>query len=149
KGWQAPEIHFRRRVTRYNWAGFGNGPRSSRFAESQSMNRIVWLYLVCILVGCSPYQADPVNPTHSSGQSEPLRAAFEKTKTVGDSADDASNLVTTIPVPEGGSPIVARADAAGTIHLLYNSADGPKYVRSSNNGKTFEAPIPVVDEGSR
>jgi hypothetical protein len=57
--------------------------------------------------------------------------------------------VTIVPVPEGGSPVAARADAGGAIHLLYNSADGPKYVKSSNNAKTFEQPIPVVDKGSR
>jgi hypothetical protein len=68
---------------------------------------------------------------------------------VGSSADDALNVMSTVPVPEGGSPVAARADVEGTIHLLYNSADGPKYAKSSNNGKTFEAPIPVVDEGSR
>jgi hypothetical protein len=63
--------------------------------------------------------------------------------------DDGTDKVTTVPVPEGGSPVAARADAEGTIHLLYNSADGPKYVKSSNTGRTFEPPIPIVDEGSR
>jgi hypothetical protein len=62
-------------------------------------------------------------------------------------ADD--HKVTTLPVPEGGQPAAARVDAEGTIHLLYNSADGPKYAKSSDNGKTFEAPLPVIDEGSR
>jgi hypothetical protein len=57
--------------------------------------------------------------------------------------------VTILPVPHSGQPVAARADAEGTIHLLCNSPDGPTYVRSSNNGKTFEVPIPVVDEGSR
>jgi hypothetical protein len=57
--------------------------------------------------------------------------------------------VTTFSVPGGGEPVAARTDAEGIIHLLYNSADGPKYARSSDNGKTFEAPISVVDGGSR
>jgi hypothetical protein len=68
---------------------------------------------------------------------------------VGNSAEDGINSVTTVPVPEGGRPVAARVDGEGTIHLLYNSADGPKYVKSSDSGKTFDAPIPVVDEGSR
>jgi hypothetical protein len=110
---------------------------------------IVWPCLLCILAGCSLRQAGPGNPTKPSEPSEPLRGALEKTKTAGGSRDDAVNGVVVIPVPEGGKPVVARADAEGTIHLLYNSADGPKYVKSSNNGKTFEAPISVVDEGSR
>jgi hypothetical protein len=57
--------------------------------------------------------------------------------------------MTTLPVPQNGQPAAARCDAEGTIHLLYNAADGPRYVKSSNKGKTFEAPIPVVDERSR
>jgi hypothetical protein len=68
---------------------------------------------------------------------------------VGSRAGDAITQVKTVPVPEGGKPVVAVADAEGNIHLLYNSADGPKYVKSSDNGKTFDAPIPVVDEASR
>ena len=64
----------------------------------------------------------------------------------GGSAVDA---VTTAPVPDGGRPAVARADGEGTIHLLYNSKDGPRYVKSTDNGKSFDAPIPVVDEQSR
>jgi hypothetical protein len=66
-----------------------------------------------------------------------------------DSGGGAVNRVTVVPVPKGGRPVVARVDADGTLHLLYNSADGPKYVKSSDNGKTFEASIPVVDEKSR
>src|SRR5262249_26425242 len=61
----------------------------------------------------------------------------------------AVNRVTTLPVPQDGKPWVARADAEGTIHLLYDTVDGPKYVRSADNGKTFSAPIPVVDKGSQ
>jgi hypothetical protein len=61
----------------------------------------------------------------------------------------AVDAVTTVPVPDDGRPVVARADAEGTIHLLYNSKDGPRYVKSTDNGKSFEAPIPVVDEQSR
>ena len=78
-----------------------------------------------------------------------LRGALEETRAVDGGAGDAINSVTTVPVPEGGSPVAARTDAEGTILLLYNSADGPKYAKSSNNGKTFEPPIPVVDEASR
>ncbi len=113
------------------------------------MKRIKWLFLLCVLAGCSPQQAGPGNPTKSSRQSEPLLSALEDKKTVDGINNDASNRVMTVPVPEGGSPVAARVDAEGTIHLLYNSPDGPKYAKSSNNGKTFETPIPVVDEGSR
>lgn len=79
----------------------------------------------------------------------PLRGALEETRAVDGGDGDAIDSVTTVAVPEGGSPAAARTDAEGTLHLLYNSADGPKYAKSSNNGKTFEPAIPVVDEASR
>jgi hypothetical protein len=67
----------------------------------------------------------------------------------GVSAEDKANHVTTIPVPGRGQPLVAKADAEGTIHLLYATADGPQYVKSLDKGKTFSAAIPVVDKASR
>jgi hypothetical protein len=73
----------------------------------------------------------------------------EKKPGDGNSNDSTNKRVTTIPVPERGSPLVARADAEGTIHLLFNSEDGPKYVKSSNNGESFDPSIPLVDQGSR
>jgi hypothetical protein len=57
--------------------------------------------------------------------------------------------VTTIAVPHGGKPVAAKTDLKGTIHLLYDSPDGPLYVRSTDNGKTLSQPIGVVDHGSR
>jgi hypothetical protein len=45
--------------------------------------------------------------------------------------------------------VVAKADAEGTIHLLYDSAGVLKYVMSKDNGKTFGGPIPVIDKGSQ
>src|SRR5215472_10013826 len=57
--------------------------------------------------------------------------------------------VTIIPVPNRGQAVSAKIDAEGTIHLLYDSADGPQYVKSTDNGKTFSPAIAVVDEKSR
>jgi hypothetical protein len=64
-------------------------------------------------------------------------------------AEDAVSRVRTIAAPGHGQPVAARLDAGGTIHLLYDSADGPQYVKSTDNGKTFSAAIAVVDRGSR
>lgn len=64
-------------------------------------------------------------------------------------AGDKVNRVVTVPVPDHGQPVVARADAEGTLHLLYDTADGPQYAKSLDKGKTFSASIPVVDTGSR
>jgi hypothetical protein len=60
-----------------------------------------------------------------------------------------ADKVTILLVPDHGRAVAARTDADGTIHLLYNSADGPQYVKSTDNGKTFSTAIPVVDEKSR
>jgi hypothetical protein len=60
-----------------------------------------------------------------------------------------NNKVTTVAVPDGGQPMAARTDSAGVIHLLYDSADGPQYVKSSDDGQTLSKPIAVVDRESR
>lgn len=61
----------------------------------------------------------------------------------------AQERVTTIPCPERGQPASARTDADGTIHLVYRTGDGPCYAKSTDNGKTFSAVIPIVDRPSR
>jgi hypothetical protein len=60
-------------------------------------------------------------------------------------ADDGN--VTLVSVPGRGRPIVAKSDIQGTIHLLYDSEDGPEYVKSTDGGMTFSAAIPVVGKG--
>ena len=60
-----------------------------------------------------------------------------------------ANKVTTIAVPNGGQPAAAKTDAQGTIHLLFNAADGPQYAKSTDGGKTLSKAIPVVDRESR
>jgi hypothetical protein len=59
-------------------------------------------------------------------------------------ADDGIGKVTTVLVPGCGQPIVAKTDAEGTIHLLCDSKDGPKYARSTDGGRTFGSAILVV-----
>src|SRR5215468_1025763 len=113
------------------------------------MKRILWPCLLCILTGGSSNQTGPGNTTKSSAQSEPPPTAREGKKAADDSGGAPVDGVTTVAVPDGGRPVVAGADAEGTIHLLYNSKDGPRYVKSTDNGKSFDAPIPVVDEKPR
>jgi hypothetical protein len=62
-------------------------------------------------------------------------------------ADDGN--VTTHSVPGRGRPVVARIDAQGTIHLLFDSEAGPKYAQSTDGGTTFSAVIPVVGKGQQ
>jgi hypothetical protein len=67
----------------------------------------------------------------------------------GQSVRAAPTKVTTVAVPAGGQATVARTDAHGTIHLVFSTSDGPQYVNSDDNGKTFSEPIPLVDRASR
>jgi len=64
-------------------------------------------------------------------------------------AADAADPVTIVPVPGGGRPAAARTDSKGTIHLIFSSADGPQYLRSTDGGATFSNAISVVDRGSQ
>src|SRR5438552_8507395 len=59
------------------------------------------------------------------------------------------NRVIVIPVPNGGEAADARITADGTIYLLYNSCDIPYYAKSTDNGGTFSAPIPAVENAAR
>src|SRR5262249_28656049 len=76
-----------------------------------AMNRIVWPCPLCLLASCSPHQDAPANPTKPSEQTDSLRVARDKKKTTAASAGDGINRVTTVAVPEGGSPVAARVDA--------------------------------------
>ena len=57
--------------------------------------------------------------------------------------------IAVVATPNGGHPVDATMDAAGTIHVLYDSGDIPYYVRSVDHGATFSAAIPVVGKESR
>ena len=64
-------------------------------------------------------------------------------------AADGASSVTTVAAPGGGQPLVAKCDAAGTIHLVCDSASGPQYCKSTDGGQTFGQPIAIVDQASR
>jgi hypothetical protein len=59
--------------------------------------------------------------------------------------------VSIIRTPNGGTPAEARLGPDRTIHLIYNSPTDliPYYVKSSDHGATFSAPIPVVEQAAR
>ncbi len=67
----------------------------------------------------------------------------------GQAAEAALPKVTTVPVPAGGHAMEAKTDAHGTIHLVFDSSDGPQYAKSIDHGKTLSTPIPIVDPASR
>lgn len=60
-----------------------------------------------------------------------------------------ASKVTTIAAPDGGQAMAAKVDAAGTIHLAFQSSNGPQYARSTNGGKTFSKAIPIVDRAAQ
>jgi hypothetical protein len=64
-------------------------------------------------------------------------------------AEQSMDRVTTLPVPDGGQAVVARLDRAGTIHLLFDTSNGPCYSASIDHGKSFSAEIPIVDAASK
>src|SRR5437868_4890626 len=61
----------------------------------------------------------------------------------------AATQVTPVAVPSGGKAIAAKTDSQGIIHLVFDSADGPQYANSKDNGKTISKPLPLVDKGSQ
>jgi hypothetical protein len=64
-------------------------------------------------------------------------------------ASEPPNRVSVIRVPAAGQAFKAQLGADGTIHLLVDSPDGPRYVESQDNGRTFSEPIVVVDAASQ
>jgi hypothetical protein len=64
-------------------------------------------------------------------------------------ATAAEPPVKTVPVPAGGQAMAAKTDAKGTIHLIFDSSDGPQYTASVDNGRIWTRPILLVDPASR
>jgi len=68
---------------------------------------------------------------------------------LGISGADATSAVKIVAVGQDARPVAAKLDAEGTIHVLYNSDDGPRYAKSTDGGESWSAAIPVVDEQAR
>jgi hypothetical protein len=60
-------------------------------------------------------------------------------------ADETESRVSSIRVPGVSKVFKAQCGTDGTIHLLFDAAGGPQYVKSRDGGLTFSAPIAVVD----
>ena len=65
------------------------------------------------------------------------------------SSQAAVPKVMTVAVPSGGHAMAAKTDSQGTIHLVFNSAEGPQYANSRDNGKSLSKPVSLVDRASR
>ena len=57
---------------------------------------------------------------------------------------DPSSRVQLVSLPAAGEPAEARITPDGAIHLLYESAGVPYYVKSADDGASFSKPICVV-----
>ncbi len=64
-------------------------------------------------------------------------------------AAEQTDRVKVIRVPNVAKVFKAQTDKVGTIHLVFDAAEGPQYIQSRDNGVTFSAPIAVVDAASR
>src|SRR6266542_520433 len=62
--------------------------------------------------------------------------------------EEATNRVRVTRFPVASQVVKAQSGAQGTIHLLFDAADGPRYVDSQNGGLTFSPPIAIVDGAS-
>ena len=70
-------------------------------------------------------------------------------KVVAGHASERANRVSVIRVPGDVKVVKAQLGADGTIHLLLDAENGPRYVKSTDSGVTFSAPMTIVDAASQ
>ena len=63
-------------------------------------------------------------------------------------ANENPDRVSVLSVAGDAQAAKAAIGADGSIHLLMDSARGPRYLKSSDAGRTFSSPIEVVDAAS-
>src|SRR6266571_1059548 len=64
-------------------------------------------------------------------------------------SSERANRVNVIRVPGDAKLVKAQLGADGTLHLLLDAEDGPRYVKSTDAGVSFGAPIKIVDAASQ
>src|SRR5437899_1875559 len=64
-------------------------------------------------------------------------------------AADATGRVQVLRIPGASNVMKAQRGADGAIHVVFDAASGPQYVKSIDGGKTFSAPLEIVDAASR
>jgi hypothetical protein len=60
-------------------------------------------------------------------------------------ASDAAIRVKAVRMPGDAKVVKAKLAADGTIHVLLNAEDGPRYEKSTDTGVTFSAPMTIVE----
>jgi len=61
----------------------------------------------------------------------------------------AAERVEVVKIPGASNVMKAQRGADGAIHVAFDAAGGPQYVKSTDGGKTFSAPLALVDQASR
>src|SRR5213592_1667117 len=64
-------------------------------------------------------------------------------------SSERANRVNVIRAPGDAKVVKAQLGADGAIHLLLDAEDGPRYVKSTNAGVSFSAPMTIVDAASQ
>lgn len=64
-------------------------------------------------------------------------------------AEETTDRISSIQVPGVSKVFKAQSGVDGTIHLLFDAADGPQYVKSRDGGLTFSSPVAVVDKAAQ
>ena len=64
-------------------------------------------------------------------------------------ASEAGSRVKTIRAPGVSKVVKAQIASDGTIHLLFDADDGPRYAKSTDGGATFSAPVTIVDAAAQ
>lgn len=64
-------------------------------------------------------------------------------------ASSTTNRIKVVGIPGGAKVVKAQLGADGTIHVLVDTKDGPRYVKSTDAGVTFSAPMTIVDDASQ
>jgi len=69
--------------------------------------------------------------------------------TVAGRAGEEKGRVQVVRVPGAWFLMQAQRGVDGSLHVLFDTVDGPRYVRSSDGGKNFSAPLTLVDKASQ
>lgn len=64
-------------------------------------------------------------------------------------ASDTPVRVEVVKIPGASNVMMAQRGADGAIHVIFGGAEGLRYVKSTDGGKNFSAPIDVVDQAAR
>src|ERR1041385_5544650 len=63
-------------------------------------------------------------------------------------AEQAATRVKIVRIPGASRTVKAQIGTDGSVHVLFNGQDGPRYTKSTNSGVTFSRAMTIVDDAS-